>query len=182
MGILAKIGWGFLMLLVALGVGLMFWLDLILGSVFALFTVLVCWYVFFVIKKKTDMKIQSCARRLGLDFTSHPFRYGFISGNYKKRSVKISYESSRRFGAGSIAVVEGAPPGFAALDAENVTQIKMGHKAGRVPEKVLKTGPLPVMAKGSELKMVLNGVCTDFDSLNLALKRLSEIAVDLEKK
>ena len=180
--ILSKIGWGFSIFLVAAGVGLLFWLDVFLGSFFAVFTGVVCWYVFWVIMKKTNVKIQSCARRLGLDFTSHPFRYGFISGTYKKRPVKISYESSRVFGSGTMAVLEGAPPGFAVLDVENVTQIKMGHKAGKVPEKLLQTGPPPVMVKGFELKMILTGVCTDFDSLNLALKHLSAHAVDLEAK
>ncbi len=182
MGLAARLGWGLLGLLVALGVGLMFWLDWLLGAIFAVFVALVLWYVFGVLKKKIDVQVARAAGRLGLTVSTHPFRYASMAGIYQGRPVKISYESSRSFGLGSLAVTNGAPPALAALDASNITLVRMEHQQAPMKKRLLDPGPPPLLARGTELRLALEGVCTDAALLGDALKRLASQAEALANR
>jgi len=176
----AKIGWGLLGLLVLASVAVMFLLHWVMGVGFAAFVVLVLWYVFGVIKKKTDVRIKALALALGLDYQPHPFRYAAVAGVHRGRPVRISYQGGRRFGAGSVLAVTTGSPGWAGLDITNLTMISLEHGRGKLDRRTLEPGPPLVLVKGERLLLLLPGVCLDGAVLKDGLARLAQAAEELE--
>lgn len=172
MKLLAKVGWALLGLLLLGCLGLMFWINWVLGAVFAVFMGLVLWWVFGIIKRKTDLKVAQAAKKLGLNLRSHPFRYAGMHGEYNGRAVRISYESQRRAGLGSLLATQGGPPGMVALDMQDITLVRMEHGLAAMARELLDPGPPPILAHKQELRLVLEGVCTDPRLLKEALRAL----------
>ena len=100
-------------------------------------------------------------------------------GGYQGHPVRISYESSRTLGLGFLLVAEGAPPGLAALDARNITLVRMGHNLSPQAKRLLEAGPPPVLVQGKELRLILPGICTDPIPLREALRKLHQQAKTL---
>jgi hypothetical protein len=169
-------GWFLLGFLVMVGIALMFWIDLFLGSIFAVFCVFVCWFVFGVLKRKVDLFVSDAASKLGLTTRKHPFRYVSMIGEYKGRPVRISYESSTGFGLGSVMVTGTAPPGLAALDICNITMLKMKHGGEIQKKRVLDQGPPVLVVRKDMVMIALDGICTDPRKLKEELNRLAEAA------
>ena len=95
---------------------LMFWLDWLLGLVFAAFLAAVLAGVFGVPKRRVDRRIAAVAERLNLEVRRHPFRYASLHGSYRGRAASICLVSACSAGLGTLLVADGAPPGMAALD------------------------------------------------------------------
>ncbi len=167
-----KLAWGSLGVLVAACLGLMFWLDWLLGAIFAAFVLAVWWLVFAIHKKEVDRQIAAVAKRLNLTVKRHPLRYAGMIGSYRGHPVSISFQSASTFGLGSILVADGAPPGLAALDVQTRTLVCMHHGLAPQPRRLLDPGPPPIQVKGEYLRLVLPGTCTDRARLQDALERL----------
>lgn len=176
MGVWAKIGWGALGLLVAAGVAAMFLLHWAMGLAFALFTAGVLWWVFGVLKKRVDARIRQTAGRLGLACRPHPFRYASMQGEFRGHPVRVSYESSRAFAAGSALAAATGSPGWAGLDVRSLTAIRLEHGGRERPGTVVEAGPPPVLAKGGELVLALPDIVDRPEPLRAALERLAVLA------
>ena len=173
MSIWAKIGWSASGLLVLAALAVMFLLHWLMGVVFALFTFLVLWWVFGVLKKKTDHRIREAAGKLDLHCKGHPFRYASMQGSYKGLPVRISYESNRSFGLGSALVSSGGAPGLAALDIRNITLLSLEHGLGSMQKQTISQNPFPITVRKEKLLAVLPGISTDARQLAQALEALA---------
>lgn len=77
-------------------------------------------------------------------------------------------------------VAGGAPPGLAALDVRNITLVRMEHGLAPMRKKLLDPGPPPILARGGEMRLALEGICTDATLLREALKSLHSRVRTLE--
>jgi hypothetical protein len=68
--------------------------------------------------------------------------------------VRISYESSRSFALGSALVTSGHAPGWAALDARNVTVVNLRHGLDRWVKQHFDDFSFPVMIRKEKLTPV----------------------------
>ncbi len=173
MTFMAKLGWSALGLLVALCLALMFWINLIMGATFTVFCAVVFWFVLGVQKKKMDVLIKAGGESLGLQYKSHPFRHGSISGEFKNHQVRISYEGSRTIGLGTALALAGEAPGWAALDIRTVTLIRMDHDLDLEKKKLIDGGQTLITAHKSDVRLYHPDVVTDAGKLNSSLKRLA---------
>lgn len=169
----AKIGWAFLGLLVTAAVGSMFFIDWLLGLIFALFCAGIFWFVYGVLKKKVDAQVSQMAQFTGLAYQPHPFAYASLDGFYKDLKAKVYYKGTSTVGMGLGLSVITKSPGWAALDIRNVTVIKMWHDLTLPREKIIEHGPPHIVAKKNEISLMLPGICTDKEEITKALDRLT---------
>jgi hypothetical protein len=160
----------------------MFWLDWLLGLVFAAFLATVLVWVFGVLKRRVERQIAATAKRLNLELRRHPFRYASLHGSYRGRAVSISLVAARSAGLGTLLVADGAPPGLAALDVGTVTLVRMTHGLPPQPARLLDPGPPPIAVRGQELHLVLPGIRLGQSELRQALQRLARQAQALQRE
>ena len=156
MGFASRVGWGLLALLVALGMGLMFWLEWLLGAVFALFVALVLWYVFGVLKKKVDTQLAGPPN--GWVWRWHPILPLRLAG--RPLSGPAGEDQLRKFAHLRSGIADGhrwSPTALAALDARNITLLRLDHQLAPAKKTLLDPGPPPVLAKNGQLRLAPAG-------------------------
>lgn len=182
MSLWAKLGWSLLGLLVLASIGVMFLLHWIMGLGFAVFCAAVLWWVFGVLKKKTDSQIKAVSRALGLEYRPHPFRYASLAGQYYGYPVRVSYEGSSSFGLGGIMALTSGSPGWAALDISSLTVISLEPGFDPPGKKLIEPGPPALMLKNGRLLMVLPEVSANAGRIKSGLESLRRLARDMEPR
>ena len=151
----AKLGYGLIGLLLAACVGLMFLIHWILGTIFFICCLIVCWMVFGVHKKKVDTVIAEVAKETGLNYIPYRLRYAALKGEYKGYETEISYENDPGGTLGTTLMLETDLPGLAALNVKNVTVFKVKHGLDLDREELLDGGSTTIVAKKHDLVLVL---------------------------
>jgi len=170
---LAMIGWGLLALLVVISIGLVFSIDLFLGTAFLVFCLGVGYWVFFVKKRATDRLIAKAASDLGLVFKPHPLRYGAMAGDFKGLPVRISYEGTSGGGAGLVIVATGGSPGYAALDVRNETVVRLTHPLSQEQQKAISRNDPTLRVDARGVADAIDGICTSARTLKRKLGQLA---------
>ncbi len=176
-----KIGYGLLGLLVLACLGLMFLLNVVLGIVFAVFTAGVLAWVYGVRKRKVDNLIVGAAAEVGLTVEKKILRHPGMSGEFGGRAVRLSYEGAPSGSSGSILGLAADMPGLSALDAGNMTVIRMAHGREVDRGRVIEDGPPLVAIRPGEAVLAAPGLITDGPQLIRLLKRLAEAVEAIER-